>query len=110
MFHPRSSVPLVIKLNVIVKMVQTKHLILIFQSSTNFLESLVALASTMLSYHRQQRVLTHPVVVHCLTGSGKTALFILLAAAMAEINLAGGKSERIIPDMVSCHNHLIPTI
>jgi hypothetical protein len=40
-------------------------------------------------------------VVHCLNGSDKTALFILLAAAMAEINLAGGKSQTIIPDMVS---------
>jgi protein tyrosine phosphatase len=70
------------------------------QASSNFLESMVSLASTSLNYHRQQRVLTHPVVVHCLTGSGKTALFILLASAMAEINLAGGKSETIIPDIV----------
>ncbi len=71
------------------------------QASSNILESMVLLASTSLNYHRQQRVLTHPVVVHCLTGSGKTALFILIAAAMAEINLAGGKSDTIIPDMVS---------
>ncbi len=74
---------------------------LFVQASSNILESTVLLASTSLNYHRQQRVLTHPVVVHCLTGSGKTALFILIAAAMAEVNLAGGNSDTIIPDMVS---------
>ena len=77
-----------------------------FQSSTNLLDNLVSLSSTMLSYHRQQRVLTHPVVVHCLNGSGKTAVFILLAAAMAEINLAGGHSENIIPDLVRLSSRL----
>jgi protein tyrosine phosphatase len=69
---------------------------------------MVSLASTSLNYHRQQRVLTHPVVVHCLTGSGKTALFILLASAMAEINLAGGKSETIIPDIVRFSVFFVP--
>ena len=41
-----------------------------------------------LSYYRQQRILTHPVLVHCLEGSGRTAAFVLMAAIMSEIDVA----------------------
>ncbi len=57
------------------------------------------LSSTCLGYHRQQRVLSHPVLVHCLTGSGKTAAFLLIAAAMAEMEI--GHMPHLIPDMVT---------
>jgi hypothetical protein len=57
-------------------------------------------ASSTLNYVRQQRVLSHPVVVHCLDGSAKTALFCLITAALAEVNVGGEKSGKIIPDMV----------
>ena len=41
------------------------------------------------------------MVVHCLDGSGKTALFCLIMAALAEVNVGGEKSGKIIPDLVS---------
>ncbi len=63
-------------------------------SSYNF----VPLANVCLSYHRQQRDMTHPVLVHCLTGSGKTATFILVTSGMAEINL--GNRDAVMPDLV----------
>ena len=46
------------------------------------------LARGCLNYYRQQRVMTHPVLVHCLEGSGRTAAFLLMAAAMSEIDVA----------------------
>ena len=59
----------------------------------------------MLQYHRQQRSLTHPVLVHCLGGSGRTALVLLLAAAFAEVEIGSGSSDDancdIVPDLVS---------
>lgn len=72
-------------------------------------DSLGQLASACLTYHRQQRVLTHPILVHCLEGAGKSAAFVLLSAAMAEINVAKGAPAvsaeekpqyRLIPDVV----------
>ena len=59
----------------------------------------VQLATTCLGYHRQQRVMSHPVLVHCLAGSGKTAVFLLIAAAMAEMEV--GHMSDLIPDMVN---------
>ena len=59
----------------------------------------VQLATTCLGYHRQQRVMSHPVLVHCLAGSGKTAVFLLIAAAMAEMEV--GHMPDLIPDMVN---------
>ena len=32
--------------------------------------------------------MTHPVLVHCLEGAGRTAAFLLMAAAMSEIDVA----------------------
>ena len=58
----------------------------------------VELASTCLGYHRQQRVMSHPVLVHCLAGSGKTAVFLLVAAAMAEMEI--GQMPDLIPNMI----------
>jgi len=60
------------------------------------------LARGCLSYYRQQRVMTHPVLVHCLEGAGRTAAFLLMAAAMSEIDVATqgtGSCDSLIPDM-----------
>lgn len=55
------------------------------------------------SFYHQQRKLTHPVVVHCVPGVGKTGVFCVLAAAMEEI-IKGNE----IPDVtqVRIRNHL----
>ena len=58
----------------------------------------VELASICLGYHRQQRVMSHPVLVHCLAGSGKTAVFLIVAAAMAEMEI--GQMPDLIPNMI----------
>lgn len=62
------------------------------------LESIVQLVTATLDYHAQQRVLAHPILVHCLGGSGKTALFLILAAALAEIKV-GLECPTLIPDL-----------
>ena len=66
---------------------------------TETVNGLVQLATTCLGYHRQQRVMSHPVLVHCLAGSGKTAVFVLIAAAMAEMEV--GHMPELIPDIVN---------
>ena len=62
---------------------------------------MVKLASTCLIYHRQQRVMGHPILVHCFAGSGKTAVFLLIVAAMAEMKVGGQ-----IPDIIEIAAHL----
>ena len=42
--------------------------------------------------------MSHPVLVHCLAGSGKTAVFLLVAVAMAEMEI--GQMPNLIPDMI----------
>ena len=48
----------------------------------------------------------HPVLVHCLAGSGKTAIFLMIASTMAEIDVGGGGNvdmagnSNLIPNMV----------
>jgi protein tyrosine phosphatase len=66
------------------------------------LPSVVRLVSDMLSYHRQQRSLGHPVLAHCLGGSGRTALVLVLAAAIAEIDIGqlAEEGKDIVPDVV----------
>ena len=44
----------------------------------------------MLHYHQQQRSLLRPLVVHCSGGVGRSGVFCLLAAALAEINAGSG--------------------
>ena len=61
----------------------------------HLVSSLSELAATTLTYHCQQRVLTHPILVHCLEGAGRTAAFILMTAAMSEINVA---NERYVDE------------
>lgn len=58
------------------------------------------LAATSLVYHQQQRVMGHPILVHCLAGSGKTAVFILIVAAMAEMKVGH------IPDVIQMASHI----
>jgi len=58
------------------------------------------MARACLSYYRQQRVLTHPVLVHCTDGSGKSAAFSLMTAAMSEVDLANGDQDALVPDLV----------
>ena len=69
------------------------------------------LARSCLSYYRQQRILTHPVLVHCVEGSGRSAAFVLMAAAMSEVDLANFNSsgqsavgvdqtDGVMPDLV----------
>jgi len=64
-------------------------------------QQLSELSRACLSYYRQQRILTHPVLVHCLEGSGRTASFLLMAAAMSEIDVAAADTDTsLVPDMV----------
>ncbi|CAH0393687.1 unnamed protein product [Bemisia tabaci] len=49
-----------------------------------------------LSLYRQQRNLAHCVVIHCLSGVGRSGLFLLVLAAIAEINSGQG-----IPDLIN---------
>ena len=56
-------------------------------------KSLSELASVCLAHQRQQRVLTHPILAHCLDGSGRTASFILMVAAISEIDVAVGTNN-----------------
>ena len=63
------------------------------------LASIASLVREVLSYHRQQRVLSHPVCVHDLGGSGKCGLVLVLASAIAEINV-GMQNPTLIPDLV----------
>ena len=42
--------------------------------------------------------MSHPVLVHCLNGSGKSAVFLLVAAALAEIEI--GHMPDLIPDLI----------
>lgn len=65
-------------------------------------QQLSDLSRACLSYYRQQRILTHPVLVHCLEGSGRTASFLLMAAAMSEIDVATASEPDVslVPDMV----------
>ena len=58
------------------------------------------LARVCLAYHRQQRIMVHPILIHCLAGSGKTAIFLMIASAMAEIDV--GQS----PDMIQMAAHV----
>jgi len=58
------------------------------------------MARACLSYYRQQRVLTHPVLVHCTDGSGKSAAFALMTAAMSEVDLPVQDDESLVPDLV----------
>ncbi|XP_035661632.1 tyrosine-protein phosphatase non-receptor type 23-like isoform X2 [Branchiostoma floridae] len=55
----------------------------------------------VLEYHRQQRSLQTPMVVHCSDGVGRTGVFCLLAAAVSDIN-----TERPTPDLVSLVHQL----
>lgn len=46
--------------------------------------------SEALNFSLQQRNPSHPLVVHCLSGVGRTGLFCLVLAAIAEINAGRG--------------------
>ncbi len=64
-------------------------------------ETAVSLAQRVLELHRQQRSLSHPVLVHCDSGSGRTSLLLLLLAAMAEVDVCRplGDNGPILPDL-----------
>jgi tyrosine-protein phosphatase non-receptor type 23 len=49
-----------------------------------------------LSQHAQQRSSKRPVVVHCLAGAGRSGLFCLVSAAMAQIRAGHG-----LPDIIA---------
>ncbi|KAJ1520087.1 hypothetical protein ONE63_004309 [Megalurothrips usitatus] len=46
--------------------------------------------SECLVFHSQQRMTSHPIVVHCLSGVGRTGLFCLTAAAICEVQAGRG--------------------
>ncbi|ODM90715.1 Tyrosine-protein phosphatase non-receptor type 23 [Orchesella cincta] len=56
---------------------------------------LVGFVKEVSGYYHQQRNLTHPVVIHCLSGVGKTGVFCVLSAAIQEIDAGNG-----IPDVL----------
>ena len=62
-------------------------------SGKQLIECLSDLSTLCLAYYRQQRVLTHPILAHCLDGSGRTASFILMVAAASEIDVAIGTNQ-----------------
>lgn len=45
---------------------------------------LISLAGAVLVYHRQQRVRSRPLLVHCLSGVGRSGVLCLLIAAMCD--------------------------
>ncbi|XP_063228884.1 tyrosine-protein phosphatase non-receptor type 23 isoform X3 [Bacillus rossius redtenbacheri] len=55
----------------------------------------LGLVSEALAFQQQQRAAGHPVLVHCLSGVGRTGLFLLLAAAVGEVQAGRG-----LPDLV----------
>ena len=58
------------------------------------------------NFYLQQRSLSRPVVVHCISGVGKTGVFLILSAAIRE--LQSGKS---FPDLTSVNtSHFSSTV
>ena len=79
------------------------HLQIMQDKGKSQVELLSELSETCLSYYRQQRVLTHPILVHCTEGAGKSSSFVLMLAAMSEVDVANVQDEQeflIIPDLV----------
>ncbi|GLH05002.1 Tyrosine-protein phosphatase non-receptor type 61F [Gryllus bimaculatus] len=56
----------------------------------------LALVLEVLSLHRQQRVGWHPLVVHCLSGVGRSGLLCVLAAALLEVQAGRGLADLVI--------------
>ncbi|KAK7863656.1 hypothetical protein R5R35_006186 [Gryllus longicercus] len=55
----------------------------------------LALVLEVLSLHRQQRVGWHPLVVHCLSGVGRSGLLCVLAAALLEVQAGRGLADLV---------------
>lgn len=55
----------------------------------------MSFTSEAINFFNQQRSYNHPVVVHCISGVGRTGLFCLSVAALLEIQTGKG-----IPDLV----------
>lgn len=53
-------------------------------------------SSECINFFNQQRSYGHPVVVHCLSGVGRTGLFCLIIASILDIQAAKG-----IPDIAA---------
>ncbi|KAL0274013.1 UNVERIFIED_CONTAM: hypothetical protein PYX00_006557 [Menopon gallinae] len=56
----------------------------------------LSFASECINFFNQQRSSSHPAVVHCISGVGRTGLFCLIVAAILEIQAGKG-----IPDLVA---------
>ena len=69
---------------------------LIYSSFPDSPSALLSFVSEGLSQHAQQRSSKRPVVVHCHSGVGRSGVFCLLTAAMAEIRLGNG-----LPDVLT---------
>jgi tyrosine-protein phosphatase non-receptor type 23 len=51
--------------------------------------------SETLNFYSQQRSACHPVVVHCLSGVGRTGLFCLVTAAVCDIQAGRGLMDLV---------------
>ena len=50
----------------------------------------------VISFYEQQRNLTRPVILHCLSGVGKTGVFSVLLSAVQEINAGNAIIDLVV--------------
>lgn len=60
--------------------------------------------SETLSLYKQQRNTAHPVVVHCLSGVGRTGLFCLVCAAVCEVRAGHGLLDLVATTAIMSTN------
>ncbi|XP_049813399.1 tyrosine-protein phosphatase non-receptor type 23 isoform X1 [Schistocerca nitens] len=64
----------------------------------------LSFVSETLSLYKQQRNTAHPVVVHCLSGVGRTGLFCLVCAAVCEVRAGHGLLDLVATTAIMSTN------